>query len=132
MNALNLLRIVAIIRQVATLDYPNIELITWEVKLVFAAYKIKFMNMPILTNPNTTAAFREKKSKSQQLLLYLQISFERTVLSWRLDRNEFCKATVIDRYIVMQLSAVTSHDTLSTPFHRDSPISQVTGDRSLG
>jgi hypothetical protein len=31
-----------------------------------------------------------------------------------MDRKEFCKATVIDRYFFMQLSAVTSHDTLST------------------
>jgi len=43
--------------------------------LVFPVYKIQFMNMLFLTNPNTTAAFREKKRKSQLLLPYLQFSF---------------------------------------------------------
>jgi hypothetical protein len=55
---------VAIISQVGTIDYTNISLITWEVKVVFPGYKIQFMNILILTNPNTTAAFGEKKRKS--------------------------------------------------------------------
>jgi len=36
---------------------------------------IEFMKILVLTNPNTTAAFKEKQRKSQPLLLYLQFSF---------------------------------------------------------